>query len=353
MTGVPTGFTDLDTLTNGLHPGQLIVVAGRPGPGQGARARHAARRRPPAGRRWARSQPGDELLGRRRPPGDGSSPRPRSCTAGPATRSSSPTARCSSPTRSTSGSPTPAPRAGRRDRAPAVRTTAELAPTRAVRDRRRPRQPLGPHHRAAAAARGRAAAAPVRPRRLAGRRPHARARASPRRTRSWSCTSRRRGSRWSPQSGAPPVRAAPAGSPVPLEARACVVCGRRSCAGDPQVRTCGRAAVVAAALGRPAPDRPVPTAAGRARVAALPGLPRRPRDRARRCCARLGVLGDKHIPTAYLRASEAQRRALLAGPARHRRHRHRTGNVQLAVTSRRLAAGVQRAGAQPGLPLHA
>jgi len=34
MTGVPTGFTDLDTLTNGLHPGQLVVVAGRPGLGK-------------------------------------------------------------------------------------------------------------------------------------------------------------------------------------------------------------------------------------------------------------------------------------------------------------------------------
>ena len=34
MTGVPTGFTDLDALTNGLHPGQLIVIAGRPGLGK-------------------------------------------------------------------------------------------------------------------------------------------------------------------------------------------------------------------------------------------------------------------------------------------------------------------------------
>ena len=31
MVGVPTGFADLDSLTNGLHPGQLIVVAARPG----------------------------------------------------------------------------------------------------------------------------------------------------------------------------------------------------------------------------------------------------------------------------------------------------------------------------------
>jgi replicative DNA helicase len=34
MTGVPTGFADLDALLNGLHPGQLIVVAGRPGLGK-------------------------------------------------------------------------------------------------------------------------------------------------------------------------------------------------------------------------------------------------------------------------------------------------------------------------------
>ena len=32
--GVPTGFTDLDELTNGLHPGQMIVIAARPGMGK-------------------------------------------------------------------------------------------------------------------------------------------------------------------------------------------------------------------------------------------------------------------------------------------------------------------------------
>ena len=42
MVGVPTGFQDLDALTNGLHPGQMIVVAARPGHRQGARPRHAA-----------------------------------------------------------------------------------------------------------------------------------------------------------------------------------------------------------------------------------------------------------------------------------------------------------------------
>ncbi|GAA0272617.1 replicative DNA helicase [Cryptosporangium japonicum] len=34
MSGVPTGFADFDRLTNGLHPGQLIIVAARPGLGK-------------------------------------------------------------------------------------------------------------------------------------------------------------------------------------------------------------------------------------------------------------------------------------------------------------------------------
>ena len=32
--GVPTGFAELDELTNGLHPGQMIVIAARPGMGK-------------------------------------------------------------------------------------------------------------------------------------------------------------------------------------------------------------------------------------------------------------------------------------------------------------------------------
>ena len=31
---MPTGFADLDNLTNGLHPGQMIIVAARPGIGK-------------------------------------------------------------------------------------------------------------------------------------------------------------------------------------------------------------------------------------------------------------------------------------------------------------------------------
>ncbi|GAA3023117.1 replicative DNA helicase [Actinokineospora globicatena] len=32
--GIPTGFVDLDEITNGLHPGQMIIVAARPGVGK-------------------------------------------------------------------------------------------------------------------------------------------------------------------------------------------------------------------------------------------------------------------------------------------------------------------------------
>ncbi|MEI4572913.1 DnaB-like helicase C-terminal domain-containing protein, partial [Klebsiella pneumoniae] len=32
--GIPTGFTELDEITNGLHPGQMIIVAARPGVGK-------------------------------------------------------------------------------------------------------------------------------------------------------------------------------------------------------------------------------------------------------------------------------------------------------------------------------
>lgn len=46
LTGVPTGFRDFDKLTNGLHAGQLIIIAARPGLGKSTLAldlcRHAS-----------------------------------------------------------------------------------------------------------------------------------------------------------------------------------------------------------------------------------------------------------------------------------------------------------------------
>jgi replicative DNA helicase len=43
LTGVPTGFADLDSLTNGLHPGQMIVIAARPAVGKSTLALDFAR----------------------------------------------------------------------------------------------------------------------------------------------------------------------------------------------------------------------------------------------------------------------------------------------------------------------
>jgi replicative DNA helicase len=43
MSGVPTGFADLDSLTNGLHPGQMIVIAARPAMGKSTLALDFAR----------------------------------------------------------------------------------------------------------------------------------------------------------------------------------------------------------------------------------------------------------------------------------------------------------------------
>ncbi len=73
MTGVPTGFTDLDRLLNGLHAGQLIIVAGRPGLGKALALDTPLPDAGRAGPPWARSQVGDELLAadghrRRSPP---------------------------------------------------------------------------------------------------------------------------------------------------------------------------------------------------------------------------------------------------------------------------------------------
>ncbi len=54
ITGVPTGFNDLDQMTSGLQQGDLVIVAGRPSMGKTAFAlniaEHVAVEAKPAGR---------------------------------------------------------------------------------------------------------------------------------------------------------------------------------------------------------------------------------------------------------------------------------------------------------------
>ncbi len=120
--------------------------------------------------------------------------------------------------------------------------------------------------------------------------------------------------------------------------RSCVVCGTDFVPQTSQVRTCGRACGGRARF----VSEPVPA----------PQCPRcgQPSSGLRLCqtCrnavgtlqARLrtiGVLGAKHIPAEYLRASEAQRRAVLAGLLDTDGTVTAGGAVQFAVTDRRLA----------------
>jgi len=62
LSGVPTGFADLDDLTNGLHPGQLVIVAARPGIGK-ALALDTPLPTPTGWTTMAEVRVGDELIG--------------------------------------------------------------------------------------------------------------------------------------------------------------------------------------------------------------------------------------------------------------------------------------------------
>src|SRR6478609_67088 len=62
-TGIPTGFRQLDEITNGLHPGQMVTVAGRPGSGK-ALSLGTALPTPTGWTSMAEVQIGDELLDR-------------------------------------------------------------------------------------------------------------------------------------------------------------------------------------------------------------------------------------------------------------------------------------------------
>ncbi|NUT44577.1 MAG: replicative DNA helicase, partial [Thermoactinospora sp.] len=62
MVGVPTGFQDLDQLTNGLHPGQMIVVAARPAIGK-ALALDTPLPTPTGWTTMGEVEVGDELIG--------------------------------------------------------------------------------------------------------------------------------------------------------------------------------------------------------------------------------------------------------------------------------------------------
>ena len=62
LSGVPTGFADLDDLTNGLHPGQMVIIAARPGVGK-ALALDTALPTPTGWTTMGEVRVGEELIG--------------------------------------------------------------------------------------------------------------------------------------------------------------------------------------------------------------------------------------------------------------------------------------------------
>ncbi len=130
-------------------------------------------------------------------------------------------------------------------------------------------------------------------------------------------------------------------------ARNCLVCGKQFTPTTFEVMTCGRECGARSRIpGTRRRVQPTCPRCGRPFTGLTSG-----RGMCRTCISAhgsvqailrtLGVLGNKHIPESYLRASEEQRRALLAGLLDTDGTVSPTGSVQFTVTSYRLARDVR------------
>lgn len=123
--------------------------------------------------------------------------------------------------------------------------------------------------------------------------------------------------------------------------RQCVVCGKSFIPQTSQVRTCGRSCGGRARfVSAPVPS---PTCVRCGGSSAGLRLCQKCHSTVGTLQARLrtiGVLGNKHIPTDYLRGSETQRRELLAGLLDTDGTVTAGGAVQFSVTNQRLACDV-------------
>ena len=333
MVGVPTGFAELDRYTNGLHPGQLIIVAARPAIGKAL----ALDTPIPTPTGWATQgelRPGDWVLG-----DDGRPARVRAISEiwhdRPCYR-----------VEFSDGSSIVADaehewlthtRASRRlaQGAPAVRTTAELASSARCDT---------------ADARLNHSVTNARPLDL----PHADLPIAPYTLGVWLgdgtsaaahfttadpeiavyveadgyVAERRGGLRYTIQLSR---EAGP-------EVRACAVCGAAFLPKAPEVRTCGRSC--GGRLKSPVVAPTCPDCGGRITGFIRCQACHDDHGSVQALLRRLGVLGSKHIPSAYLRASESQRRALLAGLLDTDGTVTSTGSAQFTSTSERLARDV-------------
>jgi replicative DNA helicase len=305
MTGVPTGFADLDSLTQGLHPGQMVIVAARPAMGK-ALALDTPLPTPDGWTTMGEVEVGDRLLG-----ADGE---PTTVIAATDVMHGRPCYEV----RFSDGSVLVADeqhqwftetRADRRaGRAGAVKTTREIYDTLRTETAERRINHSIP---TAAPVRLPERELPISPYALGiwlGDGHSAAARVT---TADDQVVENLRAEGYLVESSGHLVYSLRLPTePVPAE-RSCVVCGTAFTPRTSQVRTCGRGCGGSEDHGT---------------VLAL--------------LRKLGVLGDKHIPAEYLRASETQRRALLAGLLDSDGYANPSGTVQFSVTSRQLAHDV-------------
>jgi replicative DNA helicase len=126
-----------------------------------------------------------------------------------------------------------------------------------------------------------------------------------------------------------------------IEPRVCQVCGARFIPRTTQVRTCGRSCGGRARfIWAPATAPTCVRCGGRSSGLRLCQGCRNEVGTLQGRLRAIGVLGDKHIPNDYLRASESQRRALLAGLLDTDGTVTAGGGIQFSVTSKRLADDV-------------
>lgn len=339
MIGVPTGFADLDRLTNGLHPGQMIVIAARPAIGK-ALALDTPLPTPTGWTTMGEVQVGDELVA-----ADGTVTRVVAATDVMVDR---PCYRVTFDDGSTIVADAQhqwhtRTRAERRVGGDGrVRTTEELAAT----VRCATAEPRANHSVATAGAL---------------RLPERDLLVDPYLLGVWLGDGHAESARFTSADPEIAMRIEGRGYEVRANgregradlytvrlpqqepaARACEVCGAEFVPARSQVRTCGRSC-----------GGKVKTLSGPVPVPTCPdcGVRTTGLRRCQGCHDRLGtvqsrlrtigVLGSKHIPEEYLRASESQRRDLLAGLLDTDGTVNPTGSVQFAVTDERLARDVR------------
>jgi len=346
--GVPTGFVELDDVTNGLHPGQMVIVAARPGVGK-ALAVDTPLPTPTGWTTMGDVTVGDELLG-----ADG---RPTRVVAATEVMFARPCYEVEfsdgttivadeqhlwlTDTRASRKSAQVAATGYNRSKNQrtfaAVRTTADIADTLRcnTRDRRLNHsvvnaKPLDlperellipPYALGAWLGDGTSAAAQITTTdpEIVMRIEAEGLLVSPSRSVEYR------------------YRLQLPGTP-PVAPRNCVVCGKEFTPRTSEVRTCGqscggRARFISAPVPRPTcPSCGAPSAGlslcQRCRIT-IGTLQARLRT--------IGVLRNEHIPAEYLRGSEEQRRALLAGLLDTDGTVTAGGAVQFSVTNRRLA----------------